>query len=233
MPGRGLVLIIDDDAKVLGNLEQLLRFHEYSVKTFSSSTSIVECDFSKSPSCAILDVRMWRLDGAELQSWLARARPGLPFILITAYGDISEAVRAIKSGAVDFLTKPIEERRLLRAVERALAQDQQLRLEREIRALPEKQFASLTPREKEVCALVVDGKLNKQIAADLGTCEKTVKVHRGRVMKKMKVDSLAQLVKVIMMIGRGATVSRSGVASSVAEFPDARTPVKLPPAAFS
>jgi len=209
MRNSGMILVVDDDLKLLDSLGRLLRLNGYSVQTFGSSASILSYGLPNSPCCALVDVRMPGFSGVELQSWLARTRPELPVILMTAYGDIPQAVQAIRAGAADFLTKPIEERRLLHAVKRAFAQEQRLRLEQETRVVYEKRFATLSPREKEVCAFVVEGKLNKQIAGELGTCEKTVKVHRGRVMKKMKVQSVAELVKAVLKLRTAAPPVRT------------------------
>jgi FixJ family two-component response regulator len=200
MQNRPTVLIVDDDPGVLQSLQRLLQLNGYHVETFSSATAMLASKPPTGPCCAIVDLKMPGRSGLELQLLLAQTRPGLPVIFITGYGDIPEAVQAIRAGAADFLTKPIEERKLLDAVKRALALEQRLRRQQQERASYLTRFDTLTPREKQVCALVVEGKLNKQIAAELGTCEKTVKVHRGRVMKKMKVESLAELVRVCMKI---------------------------------
>ena len=198
---RETILIVDDDSRVLRSLQRLLQISGYRVQTFPSANSILSSPFPSGSCCAIVDMHMPGLTGLELQASLAKKRPGIPVIFITGYGDIPRTVQAMKAGATDFLTKPIEESRLLDAVKRALLQEQQIRLRQQERTNYRNRFDTLTPREKDVCALVVEGKLNKQIAAELGTCEKTVKVHRGRAMKKMQVQSLAELVQIMVKIG--------------------------------
>lgn len=194
------VLIVDDDPKVLRSLQRLLELNGYFVQTFNSSDALLSYTLPDSPCCAVVDVQMPGLSGFELQSKLVKKWPGLPVIFITGFGDIPKAVAAIRGGAADFLTKPVEEKKLLETIKRALAQEERHRVEHEELASYRSRFESLTAREKQVCALVVEGKLNKQIAAELGAAEKTIKVHRGRVMKKMKVQSLAELVRVVMKV---------------------------------
>jgi FixJ family two-component response regulator len=206
MGNNGTVLVLDNDSKVVESLERLLRFNGYSVRTFTSPELIFEYRVPEETCCALVDVRMPGFNGFEIQAWLTRANPGLPVILMTGHGDIAQAVAAMRTGAADFLTKPIEESRLMNAVKRALTQGQRFRTEEEARAIYEKRYQKLTPREKQVCALVTKGMLNKQIAGDLGICEKTVKVHRGRVMKTLKVESVAELVKVVLSL-RGRSVA--------------------------
>lgn len=215
MSPKGTVLIVDDDPRVLQSLQTLLRIRGYQVQTYIFARAILTASIPTDACCAIIDMQMPGLSGFELHALLLRKRPGTPVIFITGYGDIPKAVQAMKAGAVDFLTKPVEERKLLEAVRRALYQDHQARLEQQALAEFRKRFNTLTPREKDVCTRVAEGKLNKQIAAELGTCEKTVKVHRGRVMKKMRVDSVADLVRIMLRIG-------SAVASETVHPPPAR-----------
>jgi FixJ family two-component response regulator len=184
----------------MDSVERLLQLHGYSVRTFASTGSFLSYRLPSTPCCAIIDAEMPDCTARELQTWVTRTRPGLPIIQLTEHGNIPQAVQAIKDGAVDFLTKPIDDRGLIYSIQRAFVEEERLRPEREERALYEKRLATLTPREKEVCGLVVEGKLNKQIAAELGTCEKTVKVHRARVMRKMSVQSLPELVRVILKV---------------------------------
>src|SRR5688572_14426067 len=207
MQRRGTVLLVDEDLEVLESVGELLQPHGYSVRTFSTAASLMRERLPSTPCCAIIDAEMAEDGVPRLQRWLAKARPGTPVIQLTEHGNIPQAVQAIREGATDFLTKPIDQVGMIYAVQRAFAEEERLRPECEERAFCERQFATLTAREREVCALVVAGKLNKQIAAELGTCEKTVKVHRGRVMKKMNVQSVAGLVRMVVKMGTvtGAT----------------------------
>ena len=206
---RPTILIVDDDPAVLTGLEGLLSLYGYHVVTFVSSNAVLEYDFPAGPCCAIVNMQMPGLAGPQIQALLLRRRAGLPVIFLSDRGDVPTAVQAMKCGAADYLTKPIEEKRLLEVLGRVLKQEQQFRGEEEEKAIYQERFNSLTTREKQVCQLVVEGKLNKQIAADLGTCEKTVKVHRGRVMRKMRVGSLAHLVRVVVTL-QGETPAASG-----------------------
>jgi FixJ family two-component response regulator len=196
------VFLVDDDASVLRALGRLIKSAGYEVQTFESARAFLDSgDFQKGPACLVLDVRMPGLNGLDLQRELQAANASLPIIFITGHGDIPTTVRAMKAGAVDFLPKPLKDTVLLKAIEQALARavrDQAKR--RELEALSQRRN-TLTPREREVMALVVSGLLNKQIAFELGTVEKTIKVHRARVMQKMGVDSLAELVRVADKIG--------------------------------
>jgi FixJ family two-component response regulator len=201
------VRLVDDDASVLRALGRLIKSAGYEVQTFESARAFLDSgDFHKGPACLVLDVRMPGLNGLDLQRELQAANASLPIIFITGHGDIPTTVRAMKAGAVDFLPKPLKDTVLLKAIEQALARavrDQAKR--RELEALSERRN-TLTPREREVMALVVSGLLNKQIAFELGTVEKTIKVHRARVMQKMGVDSLAELVRVAEKIGVSPSV---------------------------
>jgi FixJ family two-component response regulator len=204
---RPKVFLVDDDASVLRALGRLIKSAGYEVQTFESARAFLDSgDFHKGPACLVLDVRMPGLNGLDLQRELQAANASLPIIFITGHGDIPTTVRAMKAGAVDFLPKPLKDTVLLKAIEQALARavrDQAKR--RELEALSERRN-TLTPREREVMALVVSGLLNKQIAFELGTVEKTIKVHRARVMQKMGVDSLAELVRVAEKIGVSSSV---------------------------
>ena len=191
------VFVVDDDPSVLRGLERLLRAAEYGVETFASARAFLESGPVDRPGCVVVDLRMPELGGLDLQEELSRRGFPLPLIFLTGHGDVPSSVRAMKAGAIDFLSKPCDETDLLAAVERALARDAEARAERAEREAVRARFAELTPREHEVCLLVAKGLLNKQIAAELGTAEKTVKIHRGRVMEKLGADSVAALVRLV------------------------------------
>ena len=198
------VTIVDDDDSVRRALARLLSASGYSVRTFASALDLLSEPLvtDPGPGCLLLDVRMPGLNGLELQSILKGAGTETAVVFMTGHGDVQTGVKAMKSGAVDFLLKPFTDEELLDAVKRALGKDQDLRdSQREVTEL-DLRAARLTPREREVCALVVSGKLNKQIAAALGTSEKTVKVHRSRVMAKMQAASLAELVRFVERLKR-------------------------------
>lgn len=188
-----VIYLVDDDPSFLRALSRRLRAADYQVETFDSAEEFLSRRRSDATGCAVLDLQMSGPSGLELQEALAQAEEPLPVIFLTAHGDVSSSVRAMKGGAVDFLTKPVQGDELIEAVERALtrgAAERQTRLQkREWRA----RYESLTPRECEVFALVVGGRPNKQIADVLGISERTVKEHRGRVMHKMGVQSPAEL----------------------------------------
>jgi RNA polymerase sigma factor (sigma-70 family) len=190
-----IVFIVDDDESVRKSLERLIISVGLKVETFSSAIEFLKRDSYHGPACLILDVRMPGLSGLDLQAELAKAQRTLSIVFITGHGNIPMSVQALKAGAVDFLEKPFEEQDLLDAVNLAIQKDR-LAKEKlaELREIQER-VESLTPREREVFALVVTGMLNKQIAFDLGISEKTIKVHRARVMQKMQADSLADLVR--------------------------------------
>jgi FixJ family two-component response regulator len=196
-----VVFVVDDEKAVRKSLARLIKSVGLNVQTFSSAREFLESDPSDSPSCLVLDVRMPGLSGLDLQNELDNVGYNIPIIFITGYGDIPMSVRTMKRGATDFLIKPVNEQDLLDAIHRAIEKDKQTRRERgEIRAIQQR-VDSLTPREREVFSLVVTGMLNKQIAHDLGMSEKTVKVHRSRVMDKMQAGSLAELVKLALKVG--------------------------------
>jgi FixJ family two-component response regulator len=187
--------LVDDDAGVLKALSRLLRAAGYDTRTYSSPSDFLAEHDPSIPGCAVLDLTMPGLDGLELQEKLAAQASGRPIIFLSGKADVPSSVQAMKAGAVDFLVKPVEREVLLAAVARANEQDAKLRRERADRQAVERKLASLTPREREVLQHVAAGKLNKQIAAVLGTVEKTVKVHRGRMMEKLGVRSVAELVR--------------------------------------
>ena len=195
------VHVVDDDASVRKSLSRLISEAGYRVQAYTSAGEFLARTPDVGPSCLVLDVRMPGATGLELQQTLAAAVHEIPIIFITGHGDISMSVKAMKAGAVDFLTKPFAARELLDAIERAVAKDaRDLGTEArgdEIRG----RLKRLTPRESQVFALVVTGMLNKQIAAELGVGEKTVKVHRARVMEKMQADSVATLVRLADALG--------------------------------
>jgi FixJ family two-component response regulator len=190
------ILIIDDDASMRKALERLLRSMGYRTRTFCSAQEFLDTDFqSDSVACIVLDVKMPGMSGTDLQKELRKRDLPFPIVFITGHGTIPMSVQAMKHGAVDFLEKPFDEHALVQAISRAVEKGRQtMAFKREISDLEER-YRQLTPREKEVLALVVAGMLNKQIAAELGTSEKTIKVHRGRVMEKMQAGSLADLVR--------------------------------------
>jgi FixJ family two-component response regulator len=176
-------------------LANLITSVSLRVECFASSTEFLRRDRSEGPSCLVLDVRLPGLSGLELQRRLARAQPPIPIIFISAHGDISMAVHAMKAGAVEFLPKPFRDEELLDAIRQALERDRTARAERSERSQVHERHAQLTARQRQVMSLVVSGKLNKQIGAELGLSENTVKVHRRRIMETMGALSLADLVR--------------------------------------
>lgn len=190
-----IVFVIDDDDSIREALKSLIRSVGLSVETFASAHEFLESRRPDVPGCLILDVRMPGLSGLDLQRDLTEASIHIPIIFITGHGDIPMSVRAMKAGAVEFLTKPFRDQDLLDAIQQALDRDRLARSQRADNAELLNHYNSLTPRETEVFALVVKGLLNKQIALQLGTSEITVKLHRRQVMEKMHADSLADLVR--------------------------------------
>lgn len=189
------VFVVDDDESVREAVESLLRSVGLAVRTFPSAQEFLRYERSDAPACLVLDVRMPGLSGLDLQDELAKSGTPIPVIFLTGHGDIPMSVRAMKAGAEEFLTKPFRDQDLLDAIRQAIDGDREAREERAEAAELRSRFDSLTPREREVMALVARGLLNKQIAFELGTAEITIKVHRQRVMKKMGADSLADLVR--------------------------------------
>jgi FixJ family two-component response regulator len=194
-PDTALVCIVDDDPSVRKSLTRLVRGAGYTVEPFVSAREFLAHPHPEGPSCLVLDVRMPGLTGLELQETLASAGQRWFIVFISGYRDIPSTVNAMRSGAVDFLTKPVNKRELLAAIERAVAKGKEARRERIRITEIQDRIKTLTPREAEVFALVVAGMLNKQIASVLGVTVGMVKLHRGRVMEKMRAGSLAELVR--------------------------------------
>jgi FixJ family two-component response regulator len=190
-----IVFVVDDDAMIRDGLKSLIRSVGLRVEAFASAQEFMARNCPDAPACLVLDVRMPGVSGLDLQRKLSEAHVDIPIIFITGHGDIPMTVRAMKEGAVEFLTKPARGQDLLDAVQKAVARDSRLRKDRAELTEMLKRFDSLTPREKEVLALVVAGLLNKQIADQLGMSELTVKTHRAHVMEKTQADSLAHLVR--------------------------------------
>jgi FixJ family two-component response regulator len=187
--------LVDDDPGLLKALSRIVKTAGYDSVSYSSSYAFLREHDPSIPGCAIFDLTMPDLDGLRLQQCLAESGEERPIIFLSGQGDIPASVRAMKAGAVDFLVKPVNREQLLSAIAQAEARDTKARRERCERLSIEEKLATLTPREREVLGHVVRGRLNKQIAADLGTVEKTIKVHRGRMMAKLKVRSVAELVR--------------------------------------
>jgi FixJ family two-component response regulator len=191
---KQIVYVIDDDTSMRSAIKRLVAAVGFRVETFSSGGEFLASKLAEVPGCVVLDVRLPGLSGLDLQREMAETGIHTPIIFVTGHGDIPMSVQAMKAGATEFLTKPFREQDLLDAIRQAIKRDAAARQQRAELAELREHFDSLTPREKEVMALVVNGMLNKQIGIELGASEKTIKVHRGQVMHKMRADSLAELV---------------------------------------
>lgn len=189
------MFVVDDDSTLARALCRLVRAAGLDAEAFSSAQAFLDAPPPDRAACLVLDVRMPGLSGPQLQETLRRAGREIPIVFITGHADVATSVRAMKSGAFDFLEKPFQDEVLLDTIERALARDRSARAERAEREAIRERIASLTRRERQVLSLVVSGRLNKQIGGELGAAEKTIKVHRGRMMRKMGAASLVDLVR--------------------------------------
>lgn len=198
---RPLVFVVDDEPTVCVSVSRLVRSVGFDVLTFNTAGEFLRANRPDVPGCLVLDVRLPELSGLDLQQELAKSNIDLPVIFVTGHADIPMSVRAMKAGAVEFLTKPFREQDLLEAIQHAIHGHQLLRQQRSEVTELQGRYAVLTPREREVFPLVTAGMLNKQIAGQLGASEKTVKIHRGQVMRKMQAKSLADLVRISQKLG--------------------------------
>jgi FixJ family two-component response regulator len=196
-----IVFIVDDDLSVRRTTERLVRTAGFNVQAFTSGREFLTIPRPEGPACLILDVRMPGLDGMQLQKELAQSGINIPIIFITGHGDIPMSVRAMKAGAVEFLTKPFRSRSLLEAIHSAIERDRAAHKERSESEELRERYGQLTAREREVMTLVVTGMLNKQVAGELTTTERTIKFHRANIMQKMLADSLADLVRIAEKLG--------------------------------
>ena len=209
---KPVVFVVDDDVSVRESLELLIDNEGWQPRTFASAQEFLGSPRAVVPSCLLLDISLPGLNGLELQKRVAVERTDIPIIFITGYGDVPKTVQAMKAGAVEFLTKPFNDEVLLTAIRQALERSRlTLAQEAEMQELRNR-YASLTPREREVMALVVSGLLNKQVGGELGISEITVKAHRGQVMQKMKANSVADLVKMAGRLHDSAAGARSDTA---------------------
>jgi FixJ family two-component response regulator len=200
---RPRVFLVDDDERILKALSRLLRAAGFDVEAYESAREFLDRHDPRTPGCAVLDVGMAELDGLALQEALVAGDSPRPVVFLTGCDDIPTSVKAMKAGAIDYLTKPVDGDALIRAIEAAFDFDRSAREQRQTMGIYAARFGSLTPREREVMEQVVAGRLNKQIAHDLGTVEKTIKVHRAHIMEKMQVRSVAALVHIAEQMRAG------------------------------
>jgi len=218
------VFVVDDDVSVRESLELLLGNEGWQPEMFTSAQEFLNSPLAHVPSCLLLDISLPGLSGLDLQKRIAIERPDIPIIFITGYGDVPKTVQAMKAGAVEFLTKPFNDEQLLTAIRQALERSRlTLARESEMQHLRDR-YASLTPRERQVMALVVSGLLNKQVGGELGISEITVKAHRGQVMQKMKANSVADLVKMAGRLHGNDAIKRAMILSSHQPSVQARKP---------
>lgn len=204
-PDEAVVLLVEDDPSIREALARLFATVGLQVRSFGSAAELLQSELPQAPSCLVLDIRLPGRSGLDLQAELVKAGVEIPIVFMTGHGDIPMSVRAMKAGAVDFLTKPFRDQDMLDAVAAATRHDRQRRAEAGAMAEMRRHFESLSPRERGVMAMVTDGLMNKQVAGELGLSEITVKIHRSHVMKKMEARSLADLVRMADMLGiRGA-----------------------------
>jgi FixJ family two-component response regulator len=196
-----IVFVVDDEPAVGVSIKRLLQSVGLEARYLSSADEFLRAKRPDAPGCLVLDVRLPDLSGLDLQQELTKANVDLPVIFITGHADISMAVRAMKAGAVEFLTKPFREQELLEAVQRAISRHRQTRDQRASMRVLQSRYELLTPREREVYPLVASGLLNKQVAAELNASEKTIKVHRGQLMQKMEAHSLSDLIRMAEQLG--------------------------------
>jgi len=208
MTGDPIVIVVDDDPSVRSSLQLLISTIGLRVESFESADTVLERTLPDTVSCFVMDVRLRGLSGLDFQHELAARNIRIPIVFVTGHGDIPMSVRAMKAGAVEFLTKPFRDQDLLDAIHLALERDRARREEEQEREQLQRRFESLTRRERDVLWMVVSGMLNKQIAAQLGTAENTVKVHRRRAMEKMEAQSLAQLITMIAVLRPSAPPCR-------------------------
>ena len=198
---QSIVFVVDDDPAMRNALTNLFRSVGLRAEVFGSAPELLQSKLPDVASCLVLDIRLPGLSGLDFQTELAKANIRIPVIFVTGHGDIPMTVRAMKAGAVDFLTKPFRDQDMLDAVARAIERDRKRREDERIVSDVQARFETLTPREREVLALVTAGLMNKQIATEIGLAEITVKIHRGHIMKKMGARSLADLVRMAEMLG--------------------------------
>jgi FixJ family two-component response regulator len=191
------VHVIDDDLSIRCAVARLLRSHDQEVRTYSSAREFLSQQLDFRPACIVLDLQMPEMSGLDLQEVLRRGHESLSIVFISGHADIPDSVRAMKAGAVDFLTKPFDENQLLAAIDAALAKSRQACIRRDARCQDRSAFETLTRREREVCIRVAQGMLNKQIGGEFGTAEKTIKVQRGRVMQKLGAQSVTDIVRLV------------------------------------
>jgi FixJ family two-component response regulator len=196
-----IIHVVDDDPSFRTAVSRLLRAAKYEVRGYASAAEFLDSDPCTEPGCILLDLKMPGASGLDLQQSLERMEERLPIIFLTGYGDIPASVRAMRAGAVDFLTKPVRREKLLPAVQSALALDAKERAARAVSRELRVRYENLTPREREVLAHIVGGKLNKQVAFDLGTAERTIKAHRASIMEKLCVQSVAELARLAQDLG--------------------------------